>query len=247
MRFTFVRISTGYVGRKSFIAAGGQSGKKEVQRERIVPSFQEAEMWGGRSHGYAEIVRLMGNSWSPGFQGGAQRQRRAECINSQQRVEVRRSSMKELQGDLITSCFVPWNTSAPSVWGAPGPCKIPGPMRVLPVTRMGHPFPGTRRLEHTFNGQSTPASLTCRLPLTLLSLCSDRSPLPLLHASKSYSLRPYLQGSFSLSVTWFLLLFLPAWLIHLSPTRASILLLAAHCILFCHLKNFFISYWRIAD
>ena len=41
---------------------GAKVEKKEVQRERIVPSFQEAEIWGGRSHGYAEIVRLMGNS-----------------------------------------------------------------------------------------------------------------------------------------------------------------------------------------
>ena len=66
MGFTFVRISTGYVGRKSFIAVGSQSGKKkEVQRVRIVPSFQEAEMWGGRSHGYAEIGRLTGNQLKP--------------------------------------------------------------------------------------------------------------------------------------------------------------------------------------
>lgn len=69
MRFTFVRISTGYVGRKSFIAAGGQSRKKEVQRERIVPSFREAEMWGGRSHGYAEMLRLMGNQLKPRVPG----------------------------------------------------------------------------------------------------------------------------------------------------------------------------------
>lgn len=38
---------------------------KKVHRERIVPSFQEAEMWGGRSHGYAEIVRLTGNQLKP--------------------------------------------------------------------------------------------------------------------------------------------------------------------------------------
>ena len=40
-----------------------------MQRERIVPSFREAEMWGGRSHGYAEILRLMGNQLKPRVPG----------------------------------------------------------------------------------------------------------------------------------------------------------------------------------
>lgn len=43
MRFTFVRISAGRVGRKSFIAAGSQSEKKKMQRERTIHSFHEAE------------------------------------------------------------------------------------------------------------------------------------------------------------------------------------------------------------
>ena len=200
MRFTCMRILSGYVSRKSFIAMGSQSKRRKMQRQdntwlsrgrrrEEVEAMRKRKPWvrwnceGDRPSTEAHCYRRE-----------IQRQRRADWHYQTSARE--NTSTEGAARNLVTKLLlVPWNTSLP-----PEPGEVHVPVRFLvsgescQQTGMEGLFLGTKRVDQSLNRQNTPASPACCLPLThhahvCFSVQADLPFPALLCVPKSYSSR----------------------------------------------------------
>lgn len=188
MRFTCVRILSGCVSRKSFIATGSQSKRRKMQRQdntwlsrgrrrEEVEAMRKRKPWvrwnceGDRPSTEAHCYRRE-----------IQRQRRADWHYQTSARE--NTSTEGAARNLVTKLLLGTLKHKSASWarGGPRPCEIPGLRWVLPSNRDGGSVPWHQK-SRPVSQQTEHSSLTSMLSsfntsCTRMFLCAGWSPLP---------------------------------------------------------------------